>query len=223
MSSVAIRYETIHTFLFAETPIELWKILCKRAVHTREIRFNYNLLKLKPIYDYISSTPISHIPKSTEDWFRYTKDLSKGATPAESFITYLATVSFVYEKFGRPLRWSGLIFYATRLAIYETLFMRKYEESGNVISECSICYKDTINFIVPCGHPVCSSCQPRLYIKKCPLCRGPIHCDMYTQILDLFDVTLLYCPSHRDSYFSMNNFLKFPECICVDCTDVIKK
>lgn len=174
------------------------------------------------IYNYIESHKLLKLPTTIDEWHEYTKFLfSDVVTPASSYLTYLLLIAFIYEKQNKRLSWKLLIYISSRLSILHSTLVKKYQKTGSssssstLISTCTICYGNTMNFIVPCQHIVCTSCQLQLYIKKCPMCRGPIDSNMYTQILDLLNIVTLYCPAKK--HFSIDSFIKFSDCDCVDC------
>lgn len=141
---------------------------------------------------YVKEHRLTRLPTSVDSWREYVNDVIF-YDPMDSLIKYTIIIEIVYMKFRQPVDTATILYYSSRLATHNTGVVRKYIKDRQFKSTCSICYEDTINFIIPCWHPVCTLCQSRLTKRSCPMCRESIACDMYTQILDLIKhtVTLL--------------------------------
>ncbi len=47
--------------------------------------------------------------------------------------------------------------------------------------ECPVCYGPLNGFTIPCGHPLCTECAPKVLGKPCPTCRNP-----FTMVLRVY-------------------------------------
>ena len=56
------------------------------------------------------------------------------------------------------------------LQLYETNSIKLIWKSFEKYDNCSICYENTCH-TTECGHFLCETCIPKLYLNTCPICR----------------------------------------------------
>lgn len=83
-----------------------------------------------------------------------------------------------------------------RLTTPETKLSQIDPFSPTMDAECCICFEETTNRVIPCGHTMCKSCILRWCDKKvqCPLCKTVLVCPCPTSKLNMLYPDILLNP-----------------------------